>query len=101
MDRGEDARAFCHIDQVFKDFLLSRIVEIGEKGPVTADPQADAGWHNEVVLEIGLHADLSDSFDLERQAAMEAWETRLLRIVAGRDPDVDWEDNVVALAKAR
>ena len=53
------ARAFCRNDQVFKDFLISRIVEIGEQGPITADPQADADWHNEVVLEIGPHPDLS------------------------------------------
>lgn len=53
------ARAFCQNDQVFKDFLLSRIVEIGKRGPVTAASQADADWHNEVVLEIGPHPDLS------------------------------------------
>ena len=55
------ARAFCQNDQVFKDFLLSRIVEIGKQGPVTADPQVDADWHNEVVLEIGPHPELSDN----------------------------------------
>ena len=53
------ARAFCQNDQVFKDFLLSRIVEIGKQGPVTADPQSDAEWHTEVVLEIGPHPELS------------------------------------------
>lgn len=53
------ARAFCQNDQVFKDFLLSRIVEIGKLGPGTADPQADAEWHSEAVLEIGPHPDLS------------------------------------------
>lgn len=53
------ARAFCQNDQVFKDFLLSRIVEIGKRGPVTADQQSDTDWHSEVVLEIGPHPDLS------------------------------------------
>jgi hypothetical protein len=38
---------------VFKDFLLTRIVEIGKQGLVTADPQADLDWHNEIVLQIG------------------------------------------------
>lgn len=52
-------RAFCQNDQVFKDFLLSRIVEIGAQGPVTADPQDDADWHQEMVLEIGTHPGLS------------------------------------------
>ncbi len=53
------ARAFCQSDQVFKDFLLSRIVEIGAQGPATSDTQADTDWHSEVVLEIGPHPDLS------------------------------------------
>ena len=53
------ARAFCQNDQAFKDFLLSRIVEIGKRGPVTADQQSDTDWHSEVVLEIGPHPDLS------------------------------------------
>ena len=52
-------RAFCQNDQVFKDFLLSRIVEIGKHGPVTTEPQTDADWHTQVVLEIGPHPDLS------------------------------------------
>ena len=55
------ARAFCQYDQVFKDFLLSRIVEVGGQGPVTAEPSSDEAWHNEVVLEIGPHPDLSDN----------------------------------------
>ena len=55
------ARAFCQNDQVFKDFLLSRIVEVGDQGPVTAEPSADEAWHTEVVLQVGPHPDLSDN----------------------------------------
>ena len=55
------ARAFCQNDQVFKDFLLSRIVEVGDQGPVTSDPDVDEAWHTEVVLEIGPHPELSDN----------------------------------------
>lgn len=55
------ARAFCQNDQVFKDFLLSRIVDVGGQGPITAQPSADEAWHTEVVLEIGPHPDLSDN----------------------------------------
>lgn len=36
-------------------------------------------------------------FDEERRAAMEAWEARLMRIVAGQDPDNVKADNVVVL----
>ena len=55
------ARAFCQNDQIFKDFLLSRIVEVGGQGPVTSDPGADDAWQTEAVLEIGPHPDLSDN----------------------------------------
>ena len=55
------ARAFCQNDQVFKDFMLSRIVEVGEQGAVTSEPSADEAWHTEVVLEIGPHPDLSNT----------------------------------------
>ena len=54
-------RAFCQNDHVFKDFLLSRIAEVGGQGPVTSDPSADEAWHTEVVLEIGPHPELSDN----------------------------------------
>jgi predicted DNA-binding transcriptional regulator YafY len=54
-------RAFCQNDRIFKDFLLSRIVEVGGQGPVTAESSADEAWHHEVVLEIGPHPDLSDN----------------------------------------
>lgn len=55
------ARAFCQNDQVFKDFLLSRIVEVGDQRPVTSDPSSDGAWHTDVSLEIGPHPDLSDN----------------------------------------
>jgi len=55
------ARAFCQNDQIFKDCLLSRIVEVGGQGPVTSDPGADDAWQTEAVLEIGPHPDLSDN----------------------------------------
>ena len=53
------ARAFCQNDQIFKDFLLSRIVEVGERGPVNTTPSADEAWQTDVLLEIGPHPDLS------------------------------------------
>lgn len=53
------ARAFCQNDAVFKDFLLSRIVAVGEARPATADSSSDVSWHTEVVLEIGPHPELS------------------------------------------
>lgn len=55
------ARAFCQNDGVFKDFLLSRIVDVGEQGPSTAMAGQDEAWNSEVVLEIGPHPELSDT----------------------------------------
>jgi hypothetical protein len=55
------ARAFCLADEVFKDFLLSRILELrgNKKTDVTAE--ADTEWNEQVTLEIGPHPDLSES----------------------------------------
>ena len=55
------ARAFCQNDAVFKDFLLSRIVDVGERGQLTATAEQDEAWNSEVVLEIGPHPELSDT----------------------------------------
>lgn len=55
------ARAFCQNDQVFKDFLLSRIVEVGGTKVATADPGTDDAWTSEIVLEIGPHPALSEN----------------------------------------
>lgn len=53
------ARAFCQNDRVFKDFLLSRIVDVGVQGQSTSMAGQDEAWNTEVVLEIGPHPDLS------------------------------------------
>lgn len=55
------ARAFCEIDQAFKDFVLSRITETRGTRPRTCDPADDTAWHEHVVLEIGPHPDLSET----------------------------------------
>lgn len=53
-------RAFCLADECFKDFLLSRILEIrgSRESAVSADDDRD--WHTEVTLEIGPHPALSE-----------------------------------------
>jgi len=37
-------RAFCHLEQKFKDFLLSRCLEAGEDGPQEASSDSDLNW---------------------------------------------------------
>ena len=55
------ARGFCQNDGVFKDFLLSRIVEVGELGAAASRAEQDEAWCSEIVLEIGPHPELSDN----------------------------------------
>ena len=43
------ARAFCRNDGMFKDFLLSRILEVGELSDRQADPADDLAWNEEVI----------------------------------------------------
>ena len=54
-------RAYCHLDGTFKDFLLSRILEIRGCKPSEIGSDADAEWNDQVTLEIGPHPELSDT----------------------------------------
>lgn len=55
------ARAFCRNDACFKDFLLSRILSVGERAARVAEPADDRDWTEEVTLEIGPHPGLSET----------------------------------------
>lgn len=55
------ARAYCHLDNKFKDFLLPRILGIGELGEAGADSQQDWLWQNHFDIVIGPHPDLTAS----------------------------------------
>jgi len=55
------ARAFCRNDAVFKDFLISRILAVGDISDRQADPADDQAWTEEVTLKIGPHPHLSEN----------------------------------------
>ena len=55
------ARAFCLTDEVFKDFLLSRILEIRGSRKVNVPAAEDCAWNKVVILEIGPHPALSET----------------------------------------
>ncbi|WP_353204701.1 WYL domain-containing protein [Sphingomonas sp.] len=55
------ARAYCHVTDKFKDFLLPRILGTGDLGEPGADPQQDALWQERFGVEIGPHPDLTAS----------------------------------------
>lgn len=52
-------RAFCHITDKFKDFLLPRILKFGEMGESGASAQSDELWQERFGVEIGPHPDLT------------------------------------------
>ena len=54
-------RAFCKTDGVFKDFLLSRILQTRGVEASGATDAADADWQEYVTLEIAPHPELSEN----------------------------------------
>jgi hypothetical protein len=54
-------RAFCKTDEVFKDFLLSRIISTRSVEASEVTDAADADWQERVTLEIGPHPELSEN----------------------------------------
>lgn len=55
------ARAWCLKDEVFKDFVLSRMLKERGRKPSEIDPQADLDWHRKVELEVVPHPALSEA----------------------------------------
>ena len=54
-------RAFCQTDECFKDFLLSRMLNIRCARETETSAADDSDWHSDVMLEIAPHPDLSDT----------------------------------------
>ena len=55
------ARAFCEIDRTFKDFALSRILDVRGGKPSPHQSTDNTDWHEHVVLEIAPHPELSET----------------------------------------
>lgn len=55
------ARAYCHLDHRFKDFLLPRILEVRRKDTPGLTGDADWHWNNYFDIVIGPHPDLTES----------------------------------------
>ena len=54
-------RGFCLTDDCFKDFLLSRIIDIRGSRENETSADDDRDWHSEVTLEVAPHPDLSET----------------------------------------
>lgn len=52
-------RAYCDIDQVFKDFVLSRVLEVRGSRAAQTSGARDSDWHEYVDVEIAPHPELS------------------------------------------
>lgn len=55
------ARAYCHIEHKFKDFLLPRILDVGAKGEPGVAGEQDWLWNNYFDVIIGPHPGLAAS----------------------------------------
>lgn len=59
------ARSWCFNRSTFTDFVLARILSIGNHRPSTIDPAVDREWQEVFTMRLAPHPDLSDS---QRQA---------------------------------
>jgi predicted DNA-binding transcriptional regulator YafY len=55
------SRAYCHLTDKFKDFLLPRILEIRKLDGTGADATQDKLWQQSVNIVIGPHPELTES----------------------------------------
>lgn len=53
------ARAYCHIEAKFKDFILPRILETRDPGPIGRPGDDDRSWNERVKVEIMPHPALT------------------------------------------
>ena len=63
------ARAYCHIDRDFKDFLLPRILKTRATAPAEASAADDNVWNDMVSIAVKPHPKLSD--DQKRVVALD------------------------------
>jgi hypothetical protein len=52
-------RAFCHVHNDYRDFVLGRVRSAVSEGPTVIDPKDDADWHNFIEAIIVPHPRLS------------------------------------------
>lgn len=52
------ARAWCHTDNKFKDFVLARVLAVGDAKDSDIEPENDTAWKREITLRFEPHPDL-------------------------------------------
>jgi hypothetical protein len=53
------ARAWCPVNESFRDFVIARMLKTGTAKPVTIDSKQDIGWRREITLKVAPHPRLS------------------------------------------
>lgn len=71
-------RVCCHIDRKFKDFILSRIMDVGETCSSPIDPQYDREWHEIVAARLVANPNEGENLKIavEKDYRMENGELR-------------------------
>lgn len=54
-------RGYCHVTDKFKDFLLPRILDVGDLGEAGSLAEQDALWQERFSVEIGPHPELTET----------------------------------------
>lgn len=53
-------RAYCHLDDIYKDFMLPRILGCGESRPAERGREEDVAWNTEIELRLVPNPELTD-----------------------------------------
>lgn len=108
-------RAFCHRENKFKDFAISRVFEVNEAQPSTVESRADQAWHRIINIQIGPGPDLTDgqklSIELDygmseghlripTRVAMASYLIRQLRLDAEQDSRPSFRRQIVMLNRS-
>lgn len=71
-------RAFCHLENGYRDFVIARILSLGGEQPAPAEPPADLEWDTTITLVLAPHPGLSEAHQrvIELDYGMENGELR-------------------------
>jgi predicted DNA-binding transcriptional regulator YafY len=72
-------RAYCHIDNFFKDFILGRILRVVDKKNSEIDPKEDKKWETFITVKIGPNPELEENYReiIEHEYGMENGEASI------------------------
>ena len=88
-------RAYCHIERVFKDFIISRCLQIGQMGEPLADPTNDSDWRSFFDVILVPNPKLSQAQQTnDGSSDMEVY-------TAGGTPNPSWAPSITSLSSTR